>query len=257
MSIITHTGIKVLDLTRVIAGPCISRTLAEYGANVLKITSPKLPDVPYYQLDLNFGKKTAELDFNDTEDRKIFESLLEDVDVIVDGYRTGSLERQGYGPKGLLQKLKGRGKGFVYVAENCFGFTGPWKERSGWQPIADAVSGLAWGQGLALGLNEPVLPPYPLSDYGTGEVGAIAALNGLLHRAISGGSYFTSVSLTRYNLWVQSLGQYPSEVWKHMLSVHSEDEEFRKLRHLANFDVVSKVRNLSKLLERKDCIDFG
>jgi crotonobetainyl-CoA:carnitine CoA-transferase CaiB-like acyl-CoA transferase len=70
-----------------------------------------------------------------------FEALLDGgVDVIVDGYRTGALERLGYGIENLKKRFKGRGKGFVYVAENCFGFKGPWKERSGWQPIADAVS---------------------------------------------------------------------------------------------------------------------
>lgn len=136
------TGIKILDLSRVIAGPVISRTLAEYGAQVLKITSPKLPDVPYYQVDLNFGKRTADLDLKSAEDRAKFESLLDDADVIIDGYRTGALERLGYGPQSLVKRYQemGREKGFVYVAENCFGFKGPWEARSGWQPVADAVS---------------------------------------------------------------------------------------------------------------------
>lgn len=134
------TGIKVLDLSRVIAGPVISRTLAEYGATVLKITCATLPDVPYYQVDLNFGKRTADLDLRDPGDRRKFEALLDDgVDVIIDGYRTGALERLGYGVENLKKRFQGRGKGFVYVAENCFGFKGPWKERSGWQPVADAV----------------------------------------------------------------------------------------------------------------------
>lgn len=163
------TGIKVLDLTRVIAGPIISRTLAEYGATVLKITSPDLPDVPYYQVDGNFGKKTAPLDLRCAADRVVFEALLDDgVDVIIDGYRTGSLESLGYGVESLTKRFAGRGKGFIYVAENCFGFDGPLTQRTGWQPVADAACGMAWGQGLAMGLNEPVLPPFPMSDYGYG-----------------------------------------------------------------------------------------
>ena len=134
-------GIKVLDLSRVIAGPVISRTLAEYGASVLKITSATLPDVPYYQVDLNFGKRTADLNLRNAGDRAKFEALLDDgVDVIIDGYRTGALARLGYGVESLKKRFAGRGKGFVYVAENCFGFKGPWKDRSGWQPVADAVS---------------------------------------------------------------------------------------------------------------------
>ena len=147
-------GVKVLDLTRVIAGPSISRTLAEYGASVLKVTSPKLPDVPWYAVDLNFGKRTCELDLRDQKDRVIFERLLDEdggVDVIVDGYRPGSLDRLGYGVGALKKRWQKRGKGFVYVRESCFGHVGPWKDRSGWQPIADAVSGLAWGMVLRWG----------------------------------------------------------------------------------------------------------
>jgi crotonobetainyl-CoA:carnitine CoA-transferase CaiB-like acyl-CoA transferase len=135
------TGIKVLDLSRVIAGPVVSRTLAQYGACVLKITSPNLPDVPYYQVDLNFGKRTAELDLRDEGDRAKFEKLLEAVDVVVDGYRAGALEGLGYGPKGLTERFQrmGRKKVFVYVGEICLGWKGPWRERSGWQHVADAV----------------------------------------------------------------------------------------------------------------------
>lgn len=245
-------GIKVLDLSRVIAGPVISRTLAEHGAQVLKITSPNLPDVPYYQLDLNFGKRTADLNLRDPADRAKFEKLLEDVDVIIDGYRPGALDRLGYGVKSLTERFKNREKGFVYVAENCFGHTGPWAERSGWQPIADAVSGLAWGHGEALGLDQPVLPPFPMSDYGTGELGAIAALNALYARATKGGSYFAGVSLTRYNLWVMSLGRYPEPLWKKMLKDHEPEIKEFGLNHLSNFDVVSKaaVNSMKRLSPR-------
>jgi hypothetical protein len=247
-------GIKILDLSRVIAGPVISRTLAEYGANVLKVTSASLPDVPYFQLDLNFGKRTTDLNLKDPEDRKKFEALLDDgVDVIIDGYRTGALERLGYGYQSLIKRFANRGKGFVYVAENCFGFSGPWKERSGWQPIADAVSGVAWGHGQALGLDEPVLPPFAIADFATGELGAIAALTALWHRAVKGGSYLATVSLTKYNLWVESLGQLPPEVWDLVFEAHAavpqtiprvpgEPEiSMRALNHLSNFDIVSKA----------------
>lgn len=239
-------GIKVLDLTRVIAGPSVTRTLAEHGASVIKVTSPTLPDVPYYQLDLNFGKRTVDLDLrpssSSTADRARFEALLADVDVIVDGYRTGAMERLGYGPRDLVQRFEksGRKKGFVYVRENCFGFNGPMVARSGWQPIADAISGLAWGHGRALGRNEPVLPPFPMSDYGTGEMGACAALVGLIKRAEEGGSWELGVSLTRWNLWVMSLGQYPKDVWERLKARHAPSIQKWKIGHLSNFDVVSK-----------------
>lgn len=248
-------GIKVLDLTRVIAGPSISRTLAEYGASVLKVTSPKLPDVPWYAVDLNFGKRTCELDLRDENDRAIFERLLDEdggVDVIVDGYRPGSLDRLGYGAAALKKRWERRGKGFVYVRESCFGHVGPWKDRSGWQPIADAVSGLAWGHGLAIGLSQPVLPPFPMSDYGTGALGAVGALLAIYRRAVEGGSYVVDVSLTGWNLWVQSLGQYPQDLWKKMLEQHKPELEEFKIGRLSNFDVVSKasIKSMRRLTPR-------
>jgi hypothetical protein len=248
-------GVKVLDLTRVIAGPSISRTLAEYGASVLKVTSPKLPDVPWYAVDLNFGKRACELDLTDQKDRVIFERLLDEdggVDVVVDGYRPGSLDRLGYGVDTLKKRWGRRGKGFVYVRESCFGHVGPWKDRSGWQPIADAVSGLAWGHGIAMGLDQPVLPPFPMSDYGTGALGAVGALLAIYKRAVEGGSYVADVSLTGWNLWVQSLGQYPPDLWESMLEQHKPEIEEFKIGHLSNFDVVSKasIKSMRRLTPR-------
>lgn len=134
------SGIKVLELCRIIAGPVITRILAEYGADVLKVTSPNLPDVPFFQVDVNFGKQCANIDLKSVEGRKIFDELLLDADVIVDGYRPGALDKLGYGANALTELALKRGKGFVYVNENCFGYEGEWAYRPGWQQIADCVS---------------------------------------------------------------------------------------------------------------------
>ena len=163
------TGIKVLELCRIIAGPSIGKGLAEYGASVMKVTSPLLSDVPFFQVDGNLGKHCVDLNLKTESDRAIFERLLEDADVVLDGYRPGSLERLGYGRETLKTLALRRGKGIVYVAEDCFGHVGEWKGRPGWQQIADCVSGVAWAQGEFMGLTEPVIPPFPMSDYGTGE----------------------------------------------------------------------------------------
>ena len=127
------TGIRVLELCRIIAGPAMGRTLAEYGAQVIKVTSPNLSDVPFFQVDGNTGKHTCDLDLKTPAGRKSFEELLQTVDVILDGYRPGSLERLGYGPEQIVELVKGRGKGIVYVAEDCFGYKGEWAGRPGWQ----------------------------------------------------------------------------------------------------------------------------
>ena len=116
--------------------------------------------------DRNVGKHTTELNLKCPRDRQIFEELLRDVDVVINGYRPGALEKLGYGPQQILELTRGRGKGLVYVSEDCYGHQGEWAGRPGWQQIADCVSGVAWAQGKAMGLQEPVVPPFPMCDYG-------------------------------------------------------------------------------------------
>ena len=117
----------------------MGRILAEYGADVLKITSPNLSDVPFFQVDGNMGKHAADLDLKTESGRATFEALVSEADVILDGYRPGMLERLGYGTDYLVSMAKTRGYGIVYVNENCFGYQGEWAHRPGWQQIADCV----------------------------------------------------------------------------------------------------------------------
>lgn len=133
------SGVKVLELCRIIAGPIVTRILAEYGADVLKVTGPGLSDVPFFQVDGNMGKHAADLDLKTPEGRRQFEALVEEADVVVDGYRPHAIEKLGYGPDFLSRLARKRGKGFVYVNVNCFGYEGPWAHRPGWQQIADCV----------------------------------------------------------------------------------------------------------------------
>lgn len=231
-------GIRVIELCRIIAGPAMGRGLAEYGAEVIKITSPNLSDVPFFQVDGNLGKHAAELDLRVPNDRRILEDLLQSADVILDGYRPGSLKRLGYGPSQILQLVKHRKRGIVYVAEDCFGHVGPWSSRPGWQQIADCVSGVAWAQGLGMGLDEPVVPPFPMSDYGTGCMGTIAALTGLYQRAKHGGSYLGTTSLCQYDIFLLQLGLYDETTMAQLREQH--DDEFFQLRHNDSVDEVGK-----------------
>ena len=232
------SGIRVLELCRIIAGPAIGRGLAEYGAEVIKVTSPNLSDVPFFQVDANIGKHTTDLNLKDPVDREIFEELLWSADVVLDGYRPGSLNRLGYGPRQLRDIALRRGRGFVYVNENCFGHTGPWSQRPGWQQIADCATGVAWAQGQAMGLNEPVVPPFPMSDYGTGCLGTISALVGLFRRAKYGGSHHCSTSLVQYDIFLLELGLYDDKVMAKLRAEH--DDEFFQLRHNDSVDEVGK-----------------
>ncbi|KAI0184689.1 CAIB/BAIF family enzyme [Xylaria flabelliformis] len=116
-----------------------------------RVTSPQIPDVPFFQLDVNSGKHATSLHLKDPADRAIFDALLMTADVIIDGHRPGVIARLGYSPEVLAFKAAQRGRGVIYVAEDCFGGSGvpgaEWSGRAGWQQIADCVTGVAWEQG--------------------------------------------------------------------------------------------------------------
>ncbi|KAI0145698.1 CAIB/BAIF family enzyme [Hypoxylon sp. NC0597] len=234
-------GLRVIELCRVIAGPTIGRSLAAHGASVLKITSSQLPDVPFFQLDVNTGKHTTSLNLKNADDIEIFESLLETADVIIDGYRPGVIASLGYRSEDLAAKAAHRGRGIVYVTEDCFGGSekgAEWAGRPGWQQIADCVTGVAWEQGRFMGLNEPVIPPFPMSDYGTGCVGTIAALSGIYRRATEGGSWICRTSLSQYDIFLLSLGTYPTDVQDQLRREHKA--HFFELRHNDSVDEISQ-----------------
>ncbi|KAL2164624.1 hypothetical protein VTH06DRAFT_3841 [Thermothelomyces fergusii] len=242
-------GIKVLELCRVIAGPTIGRSLAAHGAQVLKVTPPHLPDVPFFQLDVNAGKRAVHLDLRPScpADRAAFAALLADADVLIDGYRPGALARLGYGPDQLGRLARARGRGFVYVAEDCFGGAdlapergAEWAARPGWQQIADCVTGVAWAQGAFMGLAEPVVPPFPMSDYGTGALGSAAALAGLYRRAAEGGSWVCRTSLVQYDVFLLRLGLLPPAEQDRLRAAHANPAAFFALRHSDSVDEVGR-----------------
>ncbi|PFH58135.1 hypothetical protein XA68_14114 [Ophiocordyceps unilateralis] len=231
-------GIRVLELCRIIAGPVMGRILAEYGAEVVKVTGPGLSDVPFFQVDGNMGKRAAELDLKSPEGRAAFDRLLDSADVVLDGYRPGALDALGYGASQLARRATERGRGFVYVAENCFGNRGDCKRPpSTDKPFHLQVSGIAWDQGRFMGLDEPVVPPFPISDYGTGCMGAIAALVGLFHRSTRGGSWLGNTSLLQYDLLLYKAGPLPDPVQRRLRN--QAGDEFLALRHADSVDAVS------------------
>ncbi|KAK6086347.1 Succinyl-CoA-L-malate CoA-transferase beta subunit [Seiridium cupressi] len=133
-------GLKVVDLTRIIAGPAVSRGLAELGASVMRITAPHLADLSMLHPDLNHGKWNASLDLRKEGDRQKLRELVLEADVFLQGYRPGVLDKYGFGEKDVLEMCKSRDRGIVYCAEDCYGWHGPWAHRSGWQQISDAIA---------------------------------------------------------------------------------------------------------------------
>ena len=146
-------GLKVLDLTRIIASPTITRELAELGASVLRITSPNITDMTALLADLGWGKWNAHLDLTCLPDREKLRALILESDVVVDGYRPGVMEKWGFGKEDILKMFEGKKRGVVYVHENCYGWNGPWMGRSGWQQISDAVRVVVLSLALCVRIN--------------------------------------------------------------------------------------------------------
>jgi hypothetical protein len=142
--------------------------------------------------------------------------LVEGADVFVQGFRYGSLDRKGLGLQSMLDNAAKRNKGIIYVDENCYGPSGPFAERPGWQQIGDAASGASYVMGRSLGFaaGTSVLPPLPISDMTTGIVGALATMLAIRDRAQKGGSYHVVSSLVAADaiLVDQEIGLYPVEV---------------------------------------------
>ncbi|MGI8926865.1 MAG: CoA transferase, partial [Tepidiformaceae bacterium] len=193
------SGLRVLDLTRVLAGPTCARTLAEHGADVLHIASPALPTVERFEMDTGHGKRQACLDLNDLGQASTLEDLVRGADVFSQGFQHRSLERRGFGAA-QIAKLR---PGIIYVSENAFGHDGPWQERPGWEQLAQSTTGVAVVQG---GEGPPVLAPAAMNDYTTGYFAALGTMMALRRRALEGGSWLVQVSLSQTSMWYYRLG---------------------------------------------------
>ena len=210
-------GLKVVDLTRIIAAPAVTRGLAELGASIMRITAPHLQDMGVLHPDLGWGKWNCSLDFRRAEDVAKAKALILDADVVVSGYRPGVLDKYWLGEEGIMELTKNRERGIIFARENCYGWNGPWKDRSGWQQISDACCGVSVEFGRAMGLEggEAVTPVFPNSDYCTGIAGVSGILDAVMKRGSQGGSYTVDVALNYYSRWlVDSVGMYPRDVWE-------------------------------------------
>ena len=186
-------GLRVLDLTRVIAGPVATRTLALLGADVLRLDAPGLPELPGQHADTGFGKRSALLDL--TADREVFEELLATADVVVTGYRPGALDRLGLTAGALAERRPG-----VVVAQlSAWGAYGPWSERRGFDSLVQVVTGIAATEGSA---EQPGALPAQALDHGTGYLLAAAVLRALTERAEQGDGRCVRLSLARTARWL-------------------------------------------------------
>jgi crotonobetainyl-CoA:carnitine CoA-transferase CaiB-like acyl-CoA transferase len=234
------SGIRVLDLTRVLAGPTSARTLAEHGAEVMKITAPHLPNIGYQEYDTGHGKLQAHLDLRQKQDLHTLRGLVREADVFTQGYRPGTLGNRGLSPE-ELSRLR---PGLVYVSMCAFSHVGPWASRRGFDTVVQTVSGITTRQGELFPGANPGPQFYPVSaiDYLTGYFMAFGAMVALARRAREGGSWLVRMSLAQTGRWLVERGQVPEtglkEVDKELYPAEiarwsiESDTPVGRLRHL-------------------------
>ena len=199
------SGVRVLDLTRVLAGPTCARTLAEHGADVMKITAAHLPNLGHQEWDTGHGKLSAQLDLREPASLERLRGLIRQTDVFSQGYRPGSLGARGLSP----EELAGMRPGIVCVSLSAFGHMGPWASRRGFDTVVQTVSGMTTRQTEVVPGEVPGPDFYPAAaiDYCTGYLMATGAMMALSRRAQQGGSWLVRISLAQVGKWIVDLGE--------------------------------------------------
>lgn len=196
-------GLRVLDLTRVIAGPVAGRTLAAHGAEVLHVTAPHLPSIPALVMDTGRGKRCAALDLRAEADRATLRSLATGADIFLQGYRPGAIARHGFGP----EELAALRPGIVCISLSAYGHAGPWAGRRGFDSLVQNANGMNDAEREAAGEDRPRPLPCQALDHASGYLLAFGAMAALLRRAEEGGSWLVRVSLAGTGEWIKRLGR--------------------------------------------------
>lgn len=196
-------GARVLDLTRIIAGPTCGRVLAQHGADVLRIGAGHLPTVESCVVDMGFGKRAAHIDLRRSEGRRTMAELLAGADVWVQGYRPGSLSRLGFGTDDIARAAPG----IVHVSLSAYGHEGPWADRRGFDSLVQTASGIGAAGAAAAGVGGTRPLPCQALDHGTGWLLAAATMLALHRQRSEGGTWMVRSSLAQTGHYLASLGQ--------------------------------------------------
>ncbi|MBR0956174.1 CoA transferase [Bradyrhizobium japonicum] len=197
------SGLRVLDLSRVIAGPVAGRTLAAHGADVLLVSGPELPAIPWLTIDTGRGKLTTFIELKSEAGRAQLRELLKDADIFSQGYRPRALAALGFSPEDAAQI----NPGIVYVTLSAYGHTGPWAERRGFDSLVQTTTGFNHAEGQAAGIDGPKELPAQILDHATGYLMAFGAMIAKARQAREGGSWHVRVSLAQTGRWLWSLGR--------------------------------------------------
>lgn len=197
------SGIRVLDLTRILAGPICARTLAENGAEVLMVTAERLPQIPEHVIDTSHGKRSCFLDLSNADETARLKALVKQADVFSQGYRPGMLAKLGFSP----EELAAIRPGIICTSISCYGADGPFSHRGGWEQVAQTMTGICHDNNP----QRPHLLPAAACDYTTGYLAAYGVLLALARRAKDGGSYHVRVSLCQSGMFIHRQGKVEYE----------------------------------------------
>ncbi|OAL48177.1 CoA-transferase family III [Pyrenochaeta sp. DS3sAY3a] len=241
-------GIRVVELSRVIAAPVAGKTLAAHGADVIWVTSPTLPDLPDLDIDVSRGKRTVQLDIKKARDKAQLLDLLCTADIFIQSYRPGSLAAQGLSPSDLIKA----NPNLIVASLNAYGPDGPWSHNRGFDSLVQTCSGLNVADAESYGAEEAarVLPCQAL-DHGSGYLLATGIMAALYQRATRGGAYEVNVSLAGVMKYLRSLGRYegktgfdrkdfagPQDVERYLEARDTGFGELKAVRHSARVEGV-------------------
>lgn len=197
------SGVRVLDLSRVIAGPLAGRTLAAHGADVLLVAGPNLPQIDWLTIDHGRGKLSTHLELKSEEGRATLRSLLKDADIFSQGFRPDSLASLGFS----AEEAAKINPGIVFVSMCAYGHKGPWSGRRGFDSLVQTTTGFNHAEGQAAGVDGPKELPSQMLDHATGYLMAFGAMMAKARQAREGGSWHVRLSLAQTGRWLWNLGR--------------------------------------------------
>lgn len=196
-------GVRVLEMTRAVAGPVAGRSLASHGADVMLITAPHLPSILPLTVDTGRGKLSAQLDLRDPSARDTLRGLVQHADIFLQGYRPGAIAGHGFSP-GELAELN---PGIICVSLSAYGHAGPWSGRRGFDSLVQNANGMNLAEAAAAGEEKPRPLPCQTNDHASGYLLAFGAMAALYRRAIEGGSWHVRIGLAPTAQWIRNLGR--------------------------------------------------
>jgi hypothetical protein len=241
------SGLRVLDLTRIIAGPVAGRALAAHGADVMRIAAPGLPFIDWAVKDTGRGKLSAYADITTEDGRAALAGLVGDADIVLQAYRPGALAARGFGPADVAAFRPG----IVYGTLSAYGHLGPWASRRGFDSLVQTATGFNVAEAQAAGIEGPKELPCQALDHATGYLLAFGCIIARMRQADEGGSWLVQVSLARTGRWIWQLGRVENGF---LCQLPSRDDVADLLEDSASpFGLVRAVRHAAQLSGTPPC----